>query len=273
MKSAVTTDLITVTGLELVLTGAADEARAQRDELLVQARAGKSVTSPASATRAGEIYKELMAYLRSIEDARKAAKKPIDDKAAEIQTLARELTSAVQLEADRISKLLGAWQSEQTRLAEEARKKAWEAEQEIIRAAQEKARKDAAAAAAEAEALRLKADRARSDEKAAEWKAKADAAALAAQKADEAHHAQVEQAIVETRVAAAAIIPTKPEGLATRTDPKFEITDIVKLYEAAPFLVTLSPNNAAIKSAIKGLTNGQSLPGVRHWFEAKTIVR
>jgi hypothetical protein len=49
--------------------------------------------------------------------------------------------------------------------------------------------------------------------------------------------------------------------------------DIVALYEAAPYLVTLTPNNAALKSALKGLQKGQSLPGVKHWEEAAVTVR
>lgn len=55
--------------------------------------------------------------------------------------------------------------------------------------------------------------------------------------------------------------------------PAESISAIVALHEAHPMFVILSPNNAAIKAGLKQLADGQSLPGVRHWKEAKTVVR
>jgi hypothetical protein len=65
----------------------------------------------------------------------------------------------------------------------------------------------------------------------------------------------------------------KPAGIATRSEVKFEVTDIVALYEANAAFVLLSPNNAALKAALKQLPEGQTLPGVRHWREAAVTVR
>ena len=68
-------------------------------------------------------------------------------------------------------------------------------------------------------------------------------------------------------------VAPKLEGLSLRSEVKFEVTNIQALYEAFPGMVLLSPNNAAIKAQLKTLPAGQSLPGVRHWKEAKTSVR
>lgn len=268
-----TTELLTISGVDDAAITATSDALALRDELLARARKGTIVTTPESAEKAGSILKEVKAFTRLIEDARKIVKEQPLKLCRDIDALASKLVSELETEATRISRLLGAWQAEQNRIAEEARRKAWEEEQRIKREAEEKARAEALRVRKEQEELELKASRARSDEKAAEWRAKAAQREEESQTASAAHVAQTEQAIVETRVAAAAIAPPKPAGLATRKEVCFEVTDIQALYDAAPFLVTMSPNNAAIKAAVKGLSSGQSLPGVRHWEENKTIVR
>jgi len=45
------------------------------------------------------------------------------------------------------------------------------------------------------------------------------------------------------------------------------------LFDAVPGMVILTPNKAAIKAQIKTLPEGASLPGVKHWQEAKTTIR
>lgn len=270
-----------MSSLELIAIGGSDSysftatqtAVALRDQLLAKARRGKSVTSPESAENAAAFLKELTEFTRSIEDARKIVKARPLQLCNDIDALAKKLVGELTVETARISRLLGAWQAEQNRIAEDRRQKAWEDEQRIKREADEKARIEAERARLETEALEAKASRARSAEKAAEWTKKADQREEQSRTDAAAHVAKTEQAIVDTRVAAAAITPVKPEGLATRSEVCFEVTDIQALFEAAPFLVTLAPNNAAIKAAVKGLASGQTLPGVRHWRENKAIVR
>lgn len=77
------------------------------------------------------------------------------------------------------------------------------------------------------------------------------------------------------RAAQTAIVAPAPKltGVAMGSDLKFEVTDIHALFEALPGMVLLTPNNAAIKAHLKTLGEGQTLPGVRHWREAKTTVR
>jgi len=268
-----TTELLTLSGLDSAELTATSAARARRDELLAAARRGTIVTTKEGAEKAGAILKDLKAFSRLIEDARKTVKERPLALCRDIDALATKLTKDIEFEASRISRLLGAWQAEQDRLAEEARRKAWEEEQRIRREAEEKAKAEAARAEKEKAELEAKAARARSPEKAAEWRKKAEQREEQSRTDSAAHVAATEQKIVETRVAAAAVAPEKPAGLATRQEICFKVTDITALYEAAPFLVTLQPNNAAIKAAIKGLAKGQTLPGVEFWTEAKAIVR
>ncbi len=101
-------------------------------------------------------------------------------------------------------------------------------------------------------------------------------AAEAEVKADREAKARFEEEarrVAETRAAAVALTAAKPKDTATREEIKFEVLDITELYEAAPFMVTLAPNNAAIKAALKGMRADQSLPGIKWWKEAVTITR
>lgn len=244
MPIATTEELLIVTGLDAAVS-ATDAARATRDVLLAKARRGTSVANTASAESAGAILKEIKTFTRSIEDARKEIKEPVLDISKRIDGLAKELTEQLDAEATRISRLVGAWQAEQNRIAEEARRDAWQKEQDIKAEANSKIQ----------EAREHSRTEASFDKKAEKIEAKAF------------------QQIVDTRVAAASSLPPKPAGLSTREEICFEVIDITALYESTPFLVSLVPNTAAIKAAIKGLTGQQALPGVRHWKEQKAIVR
>jgi hypothetical protein len=144
----------------------------------------------------------------------------------------------------------------------------------------EKARAAQEAAARKQAELEEKASRARSAERRAEFEAQAAkvkeaaeaAAAEAAAKADAEVEATIEK-VAEQRLVASGAARTKIGGTALRMEVKFEIEDIYALYEAAPGLVILSANNAAIKAQLKNLPAGASLPGVKHWKEAKTTIR
>lgn len=242
--STTTAELLIVTGLDAAVT-ATSAARDRRDALLAKARRGTSVANSASAEKAGEVLKEIKTFTRAIEDARKEVKEPVIEVGKRIDGLARELVADLDAEATRISRLVGAWQAEQNRIADQKRREAWEEEQRIRDEANRK--------------IQEAREHSRTE---ASFEKKAD-------KID----AQATQAIIDTRVAAAGTIAPKPAGLSTREEICFEVTDIQALYESAPFLVSLTPNTAAIKAAIKGLTGQQTLPGVRHWKEQKAIVR
>jgi len=294
MSTTTVTELITISGVDSAAITATSDAVEQRDQLLARARRGTIITTAESAEKAGSILKDVKAFTRLIESARKEVKERPLQLCRDIDALAQELTAALEAEASRISRLVGAWQAEQNRLAEEQRQKVIREELRIReeaeakeRAAEEQARNEREAREAEArrvqEELAAKAARARTESGRARAEAEAEIARVRAEadaKEAERQEALAQQKRVDEQARATVeahqqIVTTapKPSGLATREDVCFEVTDITALYEAAPFLVSLQPNNAAIKAAVKGLAKGQNLPGVRHWTEAKTIVR
>lgn len=292
-----TTDvqLIAVQALPAIDSISATKAAiAQRDELLTLARKGTAITSSESAQKCAAFLTRLKAFTRAIEEARAAVKAPVLDVGRRIDTVAAELTRDLDAEAKRIAGLLGAFAAEQERREEEARRKAWE-EQERIRLEAEKREREAREkteaeererqrkAREEQDKLAAAAERARSEE----GRAKREAELKAAQERAERERVEREQrerdaaekrrqeAEAASAKAAQAVIPapTKLAGISTGSTIAFEVTDIVALYEAHPMFVVLTPNNAAIKAALKQLPKGKSLPGIRHWREAKAVVR
>lgn len=233
----------------LIITGsmqitAADEARAQRDDLLTQAASVTTVADRIDADSATAVLRELKAYAARIEEARSRAKAPALEIGRKIDALAKELVAAVTTEAGRIAKVVGAYELEEKRKADEARY------------------------AAEAEARRI----AQEAERAA---AKARAAAPDALAADRAADAIAEKAVaqvVAVRQQAATVAPARQTGTQVREDVCFEVTDIRALYQAHPELVTLEPNGTAIRAILRANPNLQ-VPGLRHWREAKLSVR
>lgn len=278
-----------------IQVSATSEALDERDRLLILASKGKVIADAASAQRATDVLKELKSFTRGIESARKDAKAPVLELSSRLDATAKQLTLELEAEAERISKLVGTWQAEQNRIAEEARRKAWEEEQRIIReaaakeraeqerlAAEQRAREDAARK--EQEELAAKAARARSDAGRAKALAEAEAARLkaeadtkAAEEQARIHGLQRDEAealaIGQAHAAAVVVQTAKPQGVQARRNVEFEVTDISELYEAVPVLVNLTPNTAAIKAALKQLPEGKTIPGIRHWFSTSAVVR
>lgn len=147
-----------------------------------------------------------------------------------------------------------------------------------------KARKAAEEAAkrAKSDRTRIEAERKAEEARKIEENRRREAEELAekARKEREAAEARAEQerferaALESAKEAEMVTAPAnKLAGVAVGAEIKFEVTDVVALYEAAPYLVKLEPNKAAIKSALKQLPEGKVLPGVKHWKEAKTSIR
>ena len=213
----------------------------------------------------------------------------------DIDTLADTLSGQVEAEEKRIGGMVAGWNAEQKRLAEEERQRKWEAEQAVIResariqreaeakAHAEQAERDRVAREEQAR-LEAKANAAKSAKakeaaavalrEAQERKAREDAEAADRKVAeDKARDEAAFQAEAKATAARLAVIPATTAGVATRQEVCFEVEDITKLYEAAPYLVKLEPNTTALKAALKSLAPGQHLPGVRHWMEARSSVR
>lgn len=273
MNPTTTTAYIEVTGADSALVTSADIARKTRDALLAEAKRGTIVNSATSAENALALLKKIKAFTDFVEDSRKAVKKPVDKIAADIQAMARDLSSALDAEAKRIAAIHGAWQQAENAKAERIRQEAWQKEQDILAEAQREQDRRAQEAADKANELLRKASVARTPENAAKYEASAAAVQAVAAQQEQAQADKVEEAIVQTRVAAVMAAPPKPAGASVRETPDFEVLDIVALYEACPVLVNLEPNRAAIIAAIKGLRKGQSLPGIKHWWKVATSVR
>lgn len=279
---------------ELDKISAQAAALARRDELLTKARKGTAITSPEQATRAAAFLKDLATFTRTIEETRAAVKAPILEAGKKIDAVARTLTVDLEAEAKRIGGLLASFQAEQKRKEEEARRLAWQEQERIrldaekkVREAREKAeaeeRERQRKAREEQDKLRAAVDRARSEEgrakreqelKEAQERAERERIEREDRERQEAEKRRQETAAASAK-AASAVVPVakKIEGVAVGSEIKFEVTDIEALREAHPMFVLLSPNNAAIKAALKTMAEGKSLPGVRHWRKAKTVVR
>jgi len=298
-----TTAAIILTGAELIKSSSAEVARQNRDKLLALAKDCRPVVDLETQTEATDALRALREFSKFIEGSREEAKAPVLRIGREIDALAYDLKANVDTEAKRLSQLLGAYDTEQKRIAlikqQEAAAEERRIRIEAMRAEQEekerlaKIEREREAAllakqreiqeAADAKVLQARTDAGR--ERAAK-EAKEQAERLEAEAAREEHEAalraereaaereaQAARDAAAVREAAIAAAPVKQAGTATSTKPKFEVTDIVALYEAAPYLVRLEPNNAAIMSAIRGMRDGQKLPGVKHWFESTTITR
>lgn len=272
---------IILAGAEGLSVNAAQQAMETRDLLIANARRGNSITTAQSAERATGILSDIKAFKTYIETGRKAAKEPILAKGRAIDALAETLTADLIAEERRISGLLGAYNAEQKRLAEQAAREAAEKERAIREAADR--------AAAEAKA-KLDAERAAADLKAQEAalmatsQAEAERALAEAEKEkqrlreqaireQEARDEAERKAVLATKAQLAKAAPVVAAGTATRGEIVFEITDIVALYEAAPYLVKMEPNVAALKAALKQLPAGKHLPGVTHRIEMRASVR
>lgn len=288
-----TEELIVVSGLDLAATTASDAARSRRDAILKAAATLTAVTTPEQAERAAAALRVMKNFTGLIESGRQQAKAPVLTLGKAVDELARELAADVDAEYVRVSRFLGAYEQEQKRIAEENRRKAWEEEQRIIRETREKERiarekeeaekrEREAAARAEQDRLQKLADQARTETARVKRQAELDAAKVRAD--DEAKAAEIKAAqekeareevavgkIIDARVS--VVVPERPAGIAVRRNPKFKVVDLHKLYEAAPFLVKLEPNTAAINNAIRSLAEGQNLPGIEHWFESAANVR
>jgi hypothetical protein len=240
-----TSQLISIQGTDTVSFSATEAAFDKRDTLALACGTVSSIANPEQAEHAAALLKEVKGFTRLIEDSRKTVKEPVLDLSRRIDTLAKELVDFLDQDANRISKLLGAYQMEQARLARVAQEKAYQDEQRILREAEEK--KHVADETARSQAV--------SDRRI------------------EKIEAQTFESIAQVRASAAAVaVASKPSGIATRMATKFEVTDIHALYAARPEMVKLEAAAAVINAVLRSNPKA-SIPGLRTWEEAAAIVR
>jgi hypothetical protein len=197
----------------------------------------KAIASVADLDAAAGALTKLKSLTRSVEDSRKEVKAPVLEVGKRIDATAKDYLAPLEVEAKRLSVIVGAFQ-------EAARRKA------------EKDREEAARV--QAEAL-------------AELNAKqAEALANGDEAAADAARAEAADKIAASQLAVIDAEGPKPQGIVTRTSWKFEVVDITALHAARPELCLIEPNNAAIRAVVK---TGAQISGLRVWQEAGAIVR
>jgi hypothetical protein len=294
MKPLHISDIITTPPAQLGTISAHEKALAMRDELVLSAAKLPAINSPETALQGGEVLRELSTYASQVEAARVAAKDPYLQIGRDIDDLAKTLVNEVKTQINRLKPLLGTWSAEQDKKAQEARQKAFEEEERIRR---EAAQKEATALALKAEeeakiareaeekaqAAILKANSATNARDRDRALAQADKARQEAEKRqmeaderftkeqkarDEAEAQRVGQARQFVHIAAPAV-----QGVSSRKVPKYEVLNIHEVYQHNRTLCKIEASDAAVKAAIKSLAPGESIPGLRVWWETTATVR
>ena len=221
---------------EIELSPAAFNAR---EQALKAAGNIKAIVSVADLDQAAAALTTIKSLTRCVEDSRKEVKAPVLEVGKRIDSVAKDYLAPLEVEAKRLSIIVGSYQEAARRKAEKERAEAARVQAEAIAEMQEK----------QAAALET------GDE------AAADAA-----------RAEAADKIAESQLAAINAEGPKADGIVTRTTWKFDVTDIGELFKSRPELVLLTPNNAAIRAVVKA-ENGKPIAGLRIWQEAGAIVR
>ncbi len=272
---------ITLSKLSDVQVSLAPDAIAQRDAAIASAQKITAVADNATQDECAERLRSLKQLIKLTEDSRQEVKAPVLDLGRKIDTFAREFIGKAEAEAQRLTKLLSAYQAEQQRIAAEAERKRQEelkrqeAERQRIEA-EERARREAAERAAEEARLKAEAEFLAPTEAEAEAarKASEEAERRAKEEADRLAQAQREKAKAEADAlalrTAAPVKSVKASGMSVGTVWKFEVTDIGQLVKARPDLCRIEPNTAAINAEIK---RTKEIAGLRIWSETVANVR
>lgn len=210
------------------------EAEKKRDEVVATADGVECIKSPAAQQVAANCLIEIQNLLVSIEEGRKALKKPFDDFGKKIQSDVAALIEPLEKQKVRLKKMMGDYQSE---LEREARA--------------EQARRDA-------EVQRLEAERQKLEEAPPTKESEAKKEELNRQMG-------ANLTIVEA---------PKATGVSTRPVKKFQVVDLAKLYLARPDLVKLEEKTADINKVIRAPGNEKiQIDGIRIYEEMEVVPR
>ena len=210
-----------------------------RQVSLLAANAVKSITCIGDLDQAASSLSSIKSLTRAVEESRKEVKAPVLEVGRRIDQVAKEYLEPLEIEAKRLSVLVGSYQEAAHRKSEQDRENAAKIQAAAISEMQEK--QTAAIAAG-------------------------DEAAADAARAEAADKIAVSQlAVIEAE-------GPRVDGITTRTTWKFDVTDINELFKARPELCVIAANNAAIRAVLKA-ANGATIPGLRIWQEASAIVR
>ena len=184
--------------------------------------------------------------------------------------------ATLEAEANRLTGLLTAYETQQRRIAAEAEAKR-QAEIRRQEAEARAAQAEIERKAREAEVARQAAERAAREATNAEARAKAQEEArkaqeaqqqAAAEKVKQEEAAKLQQA--ETLRAPAPTV-TRPSGVSASTPWTFEVVDIKALLAANPNLVELSVKRSEVLALIRSGT--REIPGLRIYQETRVTVR
>jgi len=246
---------IQIRGLEPVtsIEIAADITR-WRDGAITTARRITAVSTPEEQAAAVASVRSLKEIGKRVEDTRKRIKAPVLQLGKDLDSAASIFCAPIEVETERVQRLITGYQIEQDRLAREAEAARQRELQRIERERQEaerKARDEADAAARKAQSL--------------------EDLDAAARREDEAKRQADLSARQQTAVAIAPVAPPpRASGMVVRRVQKFRVLDILALANARPDLVRMEPNTSAILAALK---RGEALPQVEAWEETETGVR
>ena len=268
------------------LTGRAQQALAFIDAFVINSQEAYGL--------AADELKAIKARINGLEDQRTGITGPINAALKAINTLFRGPADVlVQAESTLKRKML-AWQSDQERIAAEARRVAEEAaaaqrrQLEAEAAERQREAQAQARAQAEAEAAALAHAQAAATAVAA-GDAQAAAAAQAQQRSAEQEQqmaaaasqraqAQAAEAATLAQIVTAPVVtiapPPKAAGISTRSRLDFEVTNLLALVQhiaAHPELIALlRTDDVRLRGYVKGLGAACALPGVRV-FEVQTM--
>jgi hypothetical protein len=225
--------------LSAVSATALQSAIVRRDDLIASAMPILAIEDRFDADTAAQTVAELKAFSKEIKQAKDEAKRPVIDLGKQIEATAQTLTADIEAHSDRIGHLLGDFEAQERRKADEAERRAQEEARRIRAEADKKALAAMKQAETQEDALRQQ------DEILGEAQAKV---------------AEVQQSLTPA--------PKVAAGLRLRTEVCFRVDDIHLVYRDNPTLVKLEANTAAIKAIIRANPNIQ-IPGLTHWIENK----
>jgi len=284
---------LTIAGLQSPCVALSRDAIIAKSIVIDACKLVVTVTSDEQAKIAGSALVDIAGLVKECEKSRKTVKDPILTLGRQIDEVAKEYSTALELESTRIRGLVGAYNAkveEERRLAEakrqaelqrienerieaerKQREEAARIERERVAAEQEANRKayealEAAKTKEDAgkveEALRIESERAA---------AAAESNRIAAEKEAKERADQFERLRQQAILDGARSKPVAVEGVSVSSVWKYEVTDIRKVYTFNPELVELTPKAREINAAIKA--GHRNIPGLRIWEEKGVKVR
>lgn len=240
---------IEVIGIEKAGVIIPKEVTQLRDSLLATARTAICVSDESEQAKAFEILKKLEAMSRGMESTRKEVKKPVLALGKKIDSMAEEFIVKVESEVMRISRLIAHFQeaerarAEQIRQAEEqnririeneAKKKAHDLEQELLRT-------------------------------------RGSIQVAAVMDKMEEVETEAKEHMKDSFIATMEAAPAREDGMIFKENWLFEITDIDQVFRHNPMLCKIEPDNATIRAQLK--KGMRVCPGMRIYKENKIGVR